>query len=75
MKAIVVDDEIYMLEALREAVEASPDITRTNAFSSCSAALEYATENHIDIAFLDINMRGIGGLELAERLIQLHPGC
>lgn len=75
MKAIVVDDEIYMLEALREAVEASPDITRTNAFSSCSAALEHATENHIDIAFLDINMRGIGGLELAERLLQLHPGC
>ena len=75
MKAIAVDDEIYMLETLQEAVNASSDIERTAAFSSCSAALAYATENPVDIAFLDINMRGIGGLELAEKLLALQPRC
>ena len=75
MKAIAVDDEIYMLETLQEAVSASSDIEKVDAFSSCSAALAYATENPIDIAFLDINMRGIGGLGLAERLLELQPGC
>ena len=75
MKAIAVDDEIYMLETLQEAVSASPDIQVTEAFSSCSAALAYATENPIDVAFLDINMRGIGGLGLAEKLMALHPRC
>ena len=75
MKAIAVDDEIYMLETLQEAVSASPDIDGTEAFSSCSAALAYAAEHPIDIAFLDINMRGIGGLGLAEKLMELHPQC
>lgn len=75
MKAIAVDDEIYMLENLQEAVSASSDIETVEAFSSCSAALAYATENSIDIAFLDINMRGIGGLGLAEKLLELQPHC
>ena len=75
MKAIAVDDELYMLETLEEAVRASSDISQVDCFSSCSAALAYATENPIDIAFLDINMRGIGGLGLAEKLIELQPRC
>ena len=75
MKAIAVDDEIYMLETLQEAVSASHDIECTEAFTSCSAALAYVTENPIDIAFLDINMRGIGGLGLAEKLMELQPHC
>ena len=75
MRAITVDDEIYMLETLQEAVRASSDIERTEAFSSCSAALAYAAEHPVDIAFLDINMRGIGGLGLAEKLMEMHPHC
>ena len=75
MKAIAVDDEIYMLETLEEAVRASADIAQVECFSTCSAALTYASENPIDIAFLDINMRGIGGLGLAEKLMELHPRC
>ena len=75
MRAIAVDDEIYMLETLQEAVSASSDIETVEFFSSCSAALAYATENPIDIAFLDINMRGIGGLGLAEKLLELQPQC
>ena len=75
MKAIAVDDEIYMLETLQEAVSSSSDIELTEAFSSCSAALAYAAKNPVDIAFLDINMRGIGGLGLAEKLMELHPNC
>ena len=75
MKAIAVDDEIYMLETLEEAVRASSDIESVETFSSCSSALAYATENPIDVAFLDINMRGIGGLGLAEKLMELQPRC
>ena len=75
MKAIAVDDERYMLEALQEAVSASSDIKMVEAFSSCSAALAYAAEHPIDVAFLDIHMRGIGGLELAEKLVELQPRC
>ena len=75
MKAIAVDDELYMLEALEEAIRASSDIGQVERFSTCSAVLAYAMENPIDIAFLDINMRGIGGLGLAEKLLDLQPRC
>ena len=72
MKAIAVDDEVYMLETLQEAVNASSDIETVAAFTSCSAALAYAADHPIDMALLDINMRGIGGLGLAEKLLELQ---
>ena len=75
MKAIAVDDELYILETLEEAVRSSSDIGQVECFSSCSSALSYVTENPVDIAFLDINMRGIGGLGLAEKLIEIQPRC
>ena len=75
MIAIAVDDEILMLGALVAAIEASPDITEVNKFSDCEAALEFVKENSVDIAFLDINMRGMGGLALAEKIKSACPDC
>ena len=75
MIAIAVDDEVLMLGALVAAVEASPDITEVNKFSDCEAALEFVQANEVDIAFLDINMRGMGGLALAERIRESCPDC
>jgi two-component SAPR family response regulator len=75
MIAIAVDDEILMLGALVAAIQASPDITEIAQFSDCEKALEYIKENSADVAFLDINMRGMGGLALAERIINACPDC
>lgn len=75
MIAIAVDDEALMLGALVKAVSASPDIREVVRFSDCEEALNYVTENPIDVAFLDINMRGMGGLALAERIIAARPEC
>lgn len=75
MKALTVDDEPIMLNALTSAVKASPDISSAAQFTSCTAALEWAETNPIDIAFLDISMRGMGGLALAEKLLKIHPNC
>ena len=75
MIAIAVDDERPMLQALAEAVKASPDIRQLHTFSSCSSALEWLERNAANVAFLDINMRGMGGLALAEKIGQLQPAC
>lgn len=75
MIAIAVDDEALMLGALVAALEASPDITSVAKFSDCEAALAYAGSNHADVAFLDINMRGMGGLALAEKIVAASPDC
>ena len=75
MIAIAVDDEALMLGALVAALEASPDITDVAKFSDCEAALDFVRNNPLDVAFLDINMRGMGGLSLAEKIIAVHPRC
>ena len=73
MRAIAVDDEELMLRALVRAISASPDVKEVEKFSSCEKALGYVKENHIDVAFLDINMRGMGGIALAEKILSLRP--
>lgn len=75
MIALAVDDERLMLDALVRAVSASPDIETVHSFSGCTAALEWVTGNPVDIAFLDISMRGIGGMGLAERIQEIRPDC
>ena len=75
MIAIAVDDEILMLGALVAAVKASPDICEVVPFSGCDEALAFVKENPVDVAFLDIQMRGMGGLALAEKIIGFCPDC
>jgi two-component SAPR family response regulator len=75
MIAIAVDDEALMLGALVAAIEASPDITAVAKFSDCEEALGYVGSHTVDIAFLDINMRGMGGLALAEKILAARPDC
>lgn len=75
MIAIAVDDERPMLQALTDAVSASSDIRQVISFGSCSSALEWLQSNNADVAFLDISMRGMGGLVLAEKILQMQPDC
>ncbi|MGN0733673.1 MAG: LytR/AlgR family response regulator transcription factor [Emergencia sp.] len=75
MIAIAVDDEKLMLYALVKAIKASPDISAVAEFTSCSKALEWVSANNPDVAFLDINMRGMGGMELAQRILEIRPDC
>lgn len=75
MIAIAVDDEALMLGALVAAIEASPDIEEVIKFSDSQEALDYVRNNPADVAFLDINMRGMGGLTLAEKIIEVRPKC
>lgn len=75
MIALAVDDEKPMLNSLLKAVGASADIDSVTGFNLCSKALEWVEENTVDIAFLDISMRGMGGLALAERILELQPAC
>ena len=75
MTVIAVDDEVLMLGALVAAINASPDISEVAKFSGCDEALEYVKDHDVDIAFLDINMRGMGGLALAEKIVAACPDC
>ena len=67
MIAIAIDDEQLMLYALVKAIKASEDIEDVAGFSNCDEALDWIEINTPDVAFLDINMRGINVIALAEK--------
>ncbi|MBP0974264.1 MAG: response regulator [Oscillospiraceae bacterium] len=73
MRILCVDDEPLMLKMLEMAVkEAKPDADIT-AFRKQAELLEEAKQNGCDIAFLDIHMRGMNGVELAKELKKVNP--
>ncbi len=73
MIAVCVDDEKLQLDALKRAVEKSPDIQAVYAFDDGAEALAWCREHRVDIAFLDIELHKINGLDLARELISLWP--
>ena len=73
MTALCVDDEPIMLALLQKAVEASPDIDEVVAFGKTNDALAWAETHHFDVAFLDVELHGINGTEIACRLRERFP--
>ncbi|MCQ2472080.1 MAG: response regulator [Clostridia bacterium] len=73
MNIILVDDEPLALKMLKNAVsEAVPD-AEINAFTKPREALAFAEKRPIHIAFLDINMQFISGIEMAKKLKAIYP--
>lgn len=75
MKFLTVDDEQAALDILNRALlEAQPD-AELQSFSYISEALAQVQEKdfHPDVAFLDIEMPGMSGLEAAKRIREISP--
>jgi two-component system LytT family response regulator len=68
MNIIAVDDEKLALDTLVDSVEKVLPEANVNGFRNPQEALGYVQGKHCEIAFLDIKMRGISGLELARQL-------
>jgi two-component SAPR family response regulator len=72
MNIIAVDDEHLALMDLKATIDESlPDGT-LSCFDTPTTAVEYAKDNRIDVAFLDIEMCEMNGLQLAKRLKDIH---
>ena len=73
MIVIAVDDERLALENLADSIrQASPD-AQIHRFRYSEDALAFAKENQVDVAFLDVEMVSMNGVELAELLKLFHP--
>ena len=68
MRIIAVDDEKIALDALSDAIKAIVTEDEVVSFRYPEDALKFAKEDHCDIAFLDVEMAGMSGIELAEEL-------
>jgi len=74
MNIIAVDDEYLSLIDLEYTIKDVVPEADVLGFESPAAALSFASENHIDIAYLDVNMPGLNGIDLAKKLRITNPG-
>ena len=73
MKVIAIDDEYLALNLLVEAIEEARPDAEVHGFSDPDELLEYAKENPVDIACLDIQIYDVLGTELAKKLKEMQP--
>jgi len=69
LKCVIIDDEQHAIDLLTDYVAELPSLSLYKTFRSPLLALDnISAEDDIDIVFLDINMPGISGIELARSL-------
>ena len=68
MRTIIVDDEKVMLRIFENMSSGIPDINLVGSFERPGDAVRYALDNPVDLAFLDVELPGVSGVELALRL-------
>ena len=73
MRILCLDDEYLALQMLENCVrEVKPDAD-VEGFDDQDELLESAEKTGCDVAFLDIHMRGMTGVEVAKRLKEINP--
>ena len=75
MKVILVDDEKHALDALNDLLSEFEGIEVVEMFTNPLDAIELGHTLTYDVAFLDMEMPGLKGLETAEILSALHPSA
>jgi DNA-binding NtrC family response regulator len=68
---LIVDDELLIRETLAEYL--SQEGFTVTACADGEAALACATERRFDVALCDVQLPGIDGMELLERLLKISP--
>jgi len=73
MIVLAIDDERPALRLLMEAVGEALPGAEFNGFTKTGEFLEFAKDHPADVAFLDIRIHDVSGLEVAKRLKELQP--
>jgi two-component system LytT family response regulator len=68
MRAYLVDDERLAIDRLRRLLDATGRVTIAGSATDPEEALEFLRKNPVDVLFLDIQMPGLTGFELLDRL-------
>lgn len=73
MKILALDDEKIALQGLISSIEKAAPDAEVHGFRLANEAIEFMESNPCDVAFLDIEMKGMTGVQLAERLKSINP--
>jgi two-component system LytT family response regulator len=70
IKCIAIDDEPLALEQISSYIEKTPFLECMLLCQSAYEAMDYLTNNEIDLMFVDINMPDINGMDFVKSLVQ-----
>ena len=73
MKIIVADDEQLVLDDLVQTIKQVEPDADVDQFSDPDRLLKYADTENFDVAFLDIEMGSVSGIDVAKKLKILNP--
>jgi len=68
LRVYLVDDERLAVDRLKRLLEATGRVTIAGTSTDPEAALDFLSSHPVDVLFLDIQMPGLTGFELLERL-------
>lgn len=68
ISCLAVDDESLSLELLVDNINAVPFLSCAGSCKNAMEVLEYLRNNQVDLIFLDIQMPGLSGMQLASHL-------
>lgn len=72
-RIMLIDDHPLVRDGLRARLETVPGLEVVAEAGNADEALAAAALHQIDLTLMDINMRGINGIELTARFHALHP--
>ena len=73
MKILAIDDEKIALEGLVDAIRKAEPSADVYSFRRASEALDFYRDNTCEVVFLDVQMRNMSGVELAEEMKIINP--
>ena len=73
MNIIILDNHKLIIAELRRQVTAVLPGTECVCFTKQREAIEHVRKNRVDVALLDVDMPGLNGIEVAERMCQINP--
>lgn len=73
LRILLVDDEPAIVEDLKHMLASCENVEVAASYTDPLIALKEFSSLKVDCAFLDIEMAGINGIELAERMMESNP--
>lgn len=68
MRCVVIDDEPYALDLIKDYIQRTPFLELVSGFSNPFKALDFLNRERVDLIFLDINMPELSGIQLIKTL-------
>jgi len=68
MDCIIIEDNELAVLSLKKCIEREGSLNLKNVFSNAEDAIKYLDENSCDLIFLDIEMKGMSGMDLLKKL-------